>query len=106
MWAMNIYTLSLSVCVLLSWLCCLVIWEYGCVCVLVCQYDFRKQEGGELLTGSAIHVYNRRDDFAPILSGIPIFKKNILTYEQVRENHRTIQMLRCPIPLVNLSQCC
>ncbi|CAD6574547.1 MAG: hypothetical protein ASARMPRED_006804 [Alectoria sarmentosa] len=24
-----------------------------------------------------------RDDFAPIMSGIPIFKKNLLTYEQI-----------------------
>lgn len=45
----------------------------------------KSEKGGELLTDSAIHMYNRRDDFAPIMSGVPIFKKNLLTYEQVRE---------------------
>ncbi|KAF6226592.1 hypothetical protein HO173_012491 [Letharia columbiana] len=34
-----------------------------------------------------------RDDFAPIMSGVPIFKKNLLTYEQCHVNGEALKEL-------------
>ncbi|KAM0802527.1 hypothetical protein BDR22DRAFT_103772 [Usnea florida] len=45
--------------------------------------------------GLGVEEFQRgwRDDFAPIISGVPIFKKNLLTYEQCHVNGEALKEL-------------